>query len=283
MSEWLGVSYEENLQSLVIKPLELENTGLYLNAQQQAHASVGYDQFAGVSYPYVDLGWASPAGQIFSSVKDLSILIGQYFSAYSGKYGFNLNPNSLQFAPQTLREMLRPVYLNPDLQSGISFLQCPGFSTDIALVPELKLGVIALTNGGIDGSSLTWSQNISINTQTIGGAQWLMVDTGSIFAGLLYQSTVGSSDIFAGMLLEQYVQSCWGISTLSNDGGHVVFYKNSKGVATSIEFPDNYPGIAFTKITESPATSKDKSTFFKKKVQASKPLHLNLHQANNLF
>ena len=121
---------------------------------------------------YIDIGWVGPAGQLFSSVNDLSVLIKQYFAAYPSLFQSDIDDGyNFVVEPQTLREMLRPVFVNPDQQSGFGspwemqmlkghFIRgkggnINGFSAEIDMIPEMKLGLIALSNYGLDESMFT--------------------------------------------------------------------------------------------------------------------------------
>lgn len=165
----------------------MSHTGLYLNSEQSKYAATGYDSGNKVD-TWVDLGWSSPAGQIFSSVQDLQKLMSQFFAAIPSKYSYNMDKNNnknnnnfddFNFITQatSLREMLRPVFINSDLNTGYGSpfeLQSmyingnskwifskdgnvPGFSTDIAMLPTMRLGVIALSNDEFDESEFTFT------------------------------------------------------------------------------------------------------------------------------
>eukprot|EP01084_Bolivina_argentea_P091231 164246_1 len=167
------ISYNQTIFDLVINPLGLTNTGLYLNSNQQKYAATGYNA-SYIDQGYIDIGWVGPAGQLFSSVNDLSILMKQYFAAYPSLYQQEINDKyNFITSPQTLREMLRSVFINPDEKSGFGspwemqmldkhFIRgkggnINGFSSEIDMIPEMKLGVIALSNYDMDESMFTLS------------------------------------------------------------------------------------------------------------------------------
>ena len=125
------------------------------------YAATGYEGDHEVDY--VDIGWEGPAGQMFSSVEDLSPLLMQYFAAYPSLYQRKIDKDyGFVLSPQTLREMMRPVFINPDQTTGFGspweiFVRdghmvrtkggnIDGFSSEIAMIPELKLGIVALFN-----------------------------------------------------------------------------------------------------------------------------------------
>ena len=166
----------------MIDRLDATNTGLYLNSEQSKYAANGYE--SGVEVSWYDIGWEAPAGQVFSSVNDLYLLMKQFFSSIPGKYALNDNSyydniiNNVDFItyPTTFREMLRPVFINSDLETGFGSPwemqsldnggikrwirskggNVNGFSSNIAMIPELRLGTIALVNDEIDGSLFTF-------------------------------------------------------------------------------------------------------------------------------
>ena len=80
---------------------------------------IGYEGATRQEVGYIDIGWVGPAGQLFSSMNDLATLMKQYFAAYPSLFQQDIGDDyPFVVAPQTLREMLRPVFINPDQQSG---------------------------------------------------------------------------------------------------------------------------------------------------------------------
>lgn len=78
-------SFNESIFDLLITPLRLNHTGVYLSQEQEPYAAHGYDQ-QGHETEYDDLGWTAPAGQVFSSVHDMAILMMQFFAAFPELY-----------------------------------------------------------------------------------------------------------------------------------------------------------------------------------------------------
>lgn len=163
LSEYIGdTSFNHTLFDTIISPLGLNNTGLYLTPEQKSYATTGY-AVDGQEVEYIDLGWLSPAGQLFSSVHDLASLMMQYFAAFPSLYEREIDSEyKFMLRPQTLREMLRPVFLNPDETTGFGapweiFWRkghmvrskggaIDGFRSEIAMIPEMKLGLVILVN-----------------------------------------------------------------------------------------------------------------------------------------
>jgi CubicO group peptidase (beta-lactamase class C family) len=174
MSEYVrDEPYNHTLFDTIIGPMGLKNTGLYLTPEQMEYATTGYED-QNTPVEYYDLGWVGPAGQLFSSVNDLSALLMQYFAAYPSLYQRGIDETyNFVVSPQDLREMLRPVFINPDQKSGFGspweiFMRnghmvrskggnVDGFSSEIAIIPELKLGIVALINCGTSESLITTS------------------------------------------------------------------------------------------------------------------------------
>ncbi|KAL3900934.1 MAG: hypothetical protein SGARI_006151, partial [Bacillariaceae sp.] len=109
LSEYIGdKSFNKTLFDTVIGPMRLRNTGLYLTREQKKKAATGYNLDGSVA-GYVDLGWIGPAGQMFSSVNDLSKLLMQYFAAFPSLYQRELKEDfDFVLRPQTLRDHLQP-------------------------------------------------------------------------------------------------------------------------------------------------------------------------------
>lgn len=119
-------SYGETLSKYVLKPMDLKHTGLYLSPEQKPFAATGYtydgdgdddDDSQKREADWIDLRWAGPAGQVFSSVRDLSKLLMQYFASFPSLYQRSL-PGHFVVSPQSLREMLRPVFMHSDQTTG---------------------------------------------------------------------------------------------------------------------------------------------------------------------
>ena len=170
--EYIGYgSYGETLSKYILKPMNLNSTGLYLSPEQKPFAATGYtyggdddDDSQKREADWIDLHWEGPAGQVFSSVRDLSKLLMQYFASFPSLYQRSLLGHFV-VSPQSLREMLRPVFMHPDQTTGFGSPweifwrhghmvrtkggNVPGFSSEIAMVPEMKLGIVALF--GTDG------------------------------------------------------------------------------------------------------------------------------------
>jgi CubicO group peptidase (beta-lactamase class C family) len=158
-----GQPYRDYVKQHILEPLGMARSGFDLDdPQTKAHMAVGYtivkDKPPEVA-PLPDIGAFAPAGQMHASVEDMSRFISlQFRDSPAG------GPQIL--GGTTLREMRAPVFVNPDWKSGmaIGWALEPvaghtsighgggihGFTTDIALVPDVKLGVAFFTNAGTD-------------------------------------------------------------------------------------------------------------------------------------
>ena len=105
----------------MLEPLKLTSTGLFIqDSANKDKAVTGYDA-EGNPQAWTRFGWTNPSGQLFSSVRDMATFASQFLGAVPGRFEDridNATADSLRFAPQTLRELLRPVFFNADVQSG---------------------------------------------------------------------------------------------------------------------------------------------------------------------
>eukprot|EP01084_Bolivina_argentea_P160770 279933_1 len=174
LSEYLGANYENTLQKYLLNPLNLQFTGVYLKdlINQSYTAAVPYSMDHKQYSTYKDLGWESPAGGLFSTINNLAAVMQQFFASIPGTFEFELNEHyNFITSPQSLRDMLLPVFMNPDMKSGfgspweMNILNghllrgkggnINGFAADLQMVSEMRLGVIALSNFEIDASIFT--------------------------------------------------------------------------------------------------------------------------------
>lgn len=161
-----GQNFAIHLQANIFSPLGMNGTGLSAPAKGVSSSATGY-VFAGDALKPVeeiDLHGLAPAGQAYSTASDLAKFVSLQFQ--SGPRG-----GKQVLGSSSLREMQQPNFLFPGLDKpnpmGIAigtgwFIRniaghkaighaggIPGFSSDVTLVPHQKLGVIALTNGGV--------------------------------------------------------------------------------------------------------------------------------------
>jgi hypothetical protein len=126
-----------------------------------ARLATGYgpDGDAEAWYPF---GWDAPAGSMYSTASDLTVLASALMAAAAGEE----TPLGTHLRPEVARRLLQPHYWNGDGQSwfgspwetaidaSYSILgkggHIPGYSALLAFVPDLRLAVALTFNGGAD-------------------------------------------------------------------------------------------------------------------------------------
>lgn len=151
------MAYEDYVQKMILDPLEMTSTGFNITEDVMKRMAVGYAPNGSVAPPQ-DLGWLSPAGQMYSTVDDLAKLSNFLMSAYN-----YTAPTLPVLQKETIREMLLPLFLNPDGQTQFgtpwemrliqNYLvrrkggNLLGYSGLFSFVPDLQLGVNILWSG----------------------------------------------------------------------------------------------------------------------------------------
>eukprot|EP00698_Gefionella_okellyi_P022746 TRINITY_DN7585_c0_g1_i1.p1 TRINITY_DN7585_c0_g1~~TRINITY_DN7585_c0_g1_i1.p1 ORF type:complete len:542 (-),score=92.46 TRINITY_DN7585_c0_g1_i1:43-1668(-) len=158
--------YELLVQKRILSSLGMRDTGFQFTADVRKRMSVGYatgytgDHSKVQPAPLYDLGWTSPAGQMYSNVNDLAALAQLMFRDETP-----YKPSTNQILDgQTLREMIEPVYITSDDGAtgfalpwelyrfdGVGWAatkggDVPGFTTEMVMIPNIKLAVIVLHN-----------------------------------------------------------------------------------------------------------------------------------------
>ncbi|XP_062513300.1 putative beta-lactamase-like 1 [Corticium candelabrum] len=155
-----NMTYEDYVLTMILEPLGMTMTGFNYTKSVIDEMAVGYDLNGSVA-PLTDLGWLGPAGQMYSTVNDLAKLGSFLMSSYDYK-----SRSSSVLQKETIREMLLPLFLNPDglTQFGTPWEMrlmhnylvrrkggnVPGYSALFSFIPELQLGVNILWSGAID-------------------------------------------------------------------------------------------------------------------------------------
>lgn len=162
----VGKKYEQYLEEEVFGPLGMTETFFDLTWERSSKVPDGY--VANISFPsfvsHVDLNWARPTGQIYSTVRDLSKLASLFL------VGKDEVPNKLGIYSSTLRQAMEPSFINDDASTGYGYPfemsytgmtspstkslywvrtkagAMPGYMTVVSLVPELKLGILMQMN-----------------------------------------------------------------------------------------------------------------------------------------
>ena len=99
----LNQTFESWTIENIIKPLEMVNTGFKITDEVEKNMAFPYLP-GGIRFPFMNIGWISPAGQMYSTIDDLAKL-GMMFA----------QPEKQKlFKPATLREMMTPKDITPD-------------------------------------------------------------------------------------------------------------------------------------------------------------------------
>ena len=163
-----GQPYTEYIAERILPPLGMRNSAFDLTDNLQARMPTGYlpagDGNPPQPSPHPHLNGFTPAGQLYSTVEDMARFMMLQFAEGA--------TNGAQvLAAATIREMRQPVMMMSDWQAGTAIGWrlartagrvtishgggVHGFTTQIMLVPDLKLGVAVFTNTGTDPQSIS--------------------------------------------------------------------------------------------------------------------------------
>ena len=150
-----GTTFEEWVQTNILKPLSLNRTGFGLDTSSATNAATGY-RSNGMAVGTYHLGWNMPCGGMSSSVHDLNVLSQAIMAG------------TLFHNQGTSDQLMNPLYLNPGgktlfgtpwemaYHSETGYLvrrkggNVPGYTALMAFVPELKLSLSILWSGHAD-------------------------------------------------------------------------------------------------------------------------------------
>ncbi|QPC84017.1 beta-lactamase family protein [Phototrophicus methaneseepsis] len=161
LSKIAGQTYVEYVQEHILGPLGMTTTGFDRERYSEEEYAISYylpsrgEPFAPA--PHWNQNGFLPAGGMYSTVADMAKFMSLQFR--DGEAG-----GSQILGSSTLREMHSPVLINDNFTVGygIGFGMrpvanhkvighsggLPGYTTNIAMVPALKLGVLVFTNTG---------------------------------------------------------------------------------------------------------------------------------------
>lgn len=156
-------TFESWVIGRILRPLNMTNTGFDVTEQVQQNMAFPHDYKTGKRMPFMIIDWVAPAGQMYSTLEDLTKL-GMMFS----------QPNKQNlFRPSSLREMMYPMNIAPD---GVTLWGAPwemtfieqnlvrkkggaidSYSVTTSVVPELQLGmnILVSTSSFIPGGATT--------------------------------------------------------------------------------------------------------------------------------
>lgn len=160
LAKAINQPFDKWVQTNIIKPLGLSHTGVHIgDVVTSPYLAVPYyDDGTPCKDCLDDYGWANTCGGFYSSAKDLSTFISLFFR---DQVSANISQGQI-LDGATIREMMLPVYLYSDYQSGFATAwelykfgnhllrtkrgDVEGYSSEILLINELKLGIVVLTN-----------------------------------------------------------------------------------------------------------------------------------------
>lgn len=134
-----NMTFERMMLSSILKPLRMTRTGNNITAV------INGDFGDNICFSYlpnsgnppqinpeigIDLGWDSPAGNLFSTAADLGRLLQEYIA------GWNLDGKLLN-NKDLYRQMFQTAYVDADMQTGVrynEFCICDGFEFGFILV-----------------------------------------------------------------------------------------------------------------------------------------------------
>ena len=148
-------AYVLAIQNRILVPLGLQDDiGFWIDGQSHSRMAVGFSD--GVPIPYFDMGWLTPAGQIFASANALNQLI-------FNTMGWGGLPSTV-ISSTTASEWMMHRFANVDGSTGMAnpwemqltstspsyWLrekdgEVPGYNTQILISPELQLSISVLT------------------------------------------------------------------------------------------------------------------------------------------
>jgi len=146
-------TFEEWVIERILKPLKMTDSGFNITQKQLKNLAYPHNP-NGTRMPILDIYWAAPSGQMFSTSEDM-VKFGKMFTQPSKQ---NL------FKPASLREMMYPMNIASD---GVTLWGAPwemsmmenylvrnkggaidSYLTQFAIVPELQLGLSLLISSG---------------------------------------------------------------------------------------------------------------------------------------
>jgi hypothetical protein len=162
LPEKFNTTFELWVKDNILSPLKMSNTGFDITKEVQKNMAFSYDK-SGRILPFMNIGWLSPSGQMYSTVRDM---------AHFGMFLMGNKKYKKLIRKGNLREILAPVNIAPDGQTlfGSSWemvfhkhflVRSKGGGIDnyvamFSLVPELELGfnVFVSTHINVSGPGI---------------------------------------------------------------------------------------------------------------------------------
>lgn len=161
-----NATFENYCLANIFTPLQMSNTGFNCTPDVVSRMAFGYGAKGPGARPGDILTFTAPAGQAYSTLNDLGKLLQSL-----------LNEDATDILPPRRKsELLRPMFLNPDLISGfgtpweVQIFTVPsyggvvvptkggnlnGYSSLIALIPDLGFGFVSLWNSNVAEGNLS--------------------------------------------------------------------------------------------------------------------------------
>jgi CubicO group peptidase (beta-lactamase class C family) len=160
----LGTTYEQLIQKNIFDVANMTKSGSYYTPEVVGEMATAYSPQGTGAKPGDMLTWTAPAGQAYSTARDL-LRLGSML----------LGSQSDLLSPTSKKEMLRPLWLNQDGISGfgtpweVQIIQAApgvslavptkggnvgGYSSLLVVVPDLNVTLNVLWNSGVDEGSV---------------------------------------------------------------------------------------------------------------------------------
>ncbi|HEY8470768.1 MAG TPA: M15 family metallopeptidase, partial [Longimicrobiales bacterium] len=231
-----GEPFAERLESAVLAPLGMRSSAFEPRAELLRHLATaymwGYDGRR-FEAPVFELGMA-PAGSMYSTVTDLARLLSMLFAGGRASSGAQV------LSRESLEEMWRPQFAAPGevsgygLGFGISELEgrrrighggaIYGFATELAALPDEKLGVVAITT--VDAAN-------AVTDRIADAALRLMLALRQGRPLPVPDTTVAVPADLAATLPGRYALGDWTIEVVNRDG-HLFFWPGPAGLRVAL-------------------------------------------------
>lgn len=161
----IGQPYKEYVAQHILQPLAMHSTSFQLADKLGKRRAKGYYAWDGKTQQLVpdhDLGGFAPAGGLYSSVSDMARFIALHLSERRGAIDSILNSQTVEQMRRPILATAKPRYVDEGLGGGVAtgwFLSSAAgfpvvehgggdfpYSTFLALVPSLRLGLFIATN-----------------------------------------------------------------------------------------------------------------------------------------
>jgi len=177
IEEITGVAYEDWIQKYVFGPLNMTNTFFNLTPDRAKQVPPGYA--GSVALPnwltHYPMNWANPTGGAYTSTRDIAKFVSLWLTNYEERM-----QNPLGMQPQTLNEMMLPVFWNADgltgygspfelylLNYGSGYLvktkagMQPGYASSFHIYEEIDTALV-YTGNSVNGVGYLFSAGYSL-------------------------------------------------------------------------------------------------------------------------